>query len=333
MKAVYLEKRAGPDSLVCGEIPRPKPKDREVLVRVHATAIIPDKISTIRWELVVVAALLLGVATPAYPQASAPHQISSNELAMQVANPVTSLWSIQFQFNNFKLESANLDPASGKWAENLLFQPVMPVSLTKDVNLITRPVIPLYVSVPHPGAMGQLERTTTFGDMILAEVLSPANSGHWLLGAGPSFIFPTAHSDFTGDGKWQLGPAAVVGYLTDKFLVGAFAQQWWSYAGESDRRATSHINIQPFARLFLGEGWSVGYSGNVLADWKARDDDVWTVPIGVGISKIVKFGRLPVNLQIAGQYIPVRPQGGPEWNVQVQVTPVIPKLIKKTVFQ
>ncbi len=290
------------------------------------TSVIPAKISTIRWELVVVAALLLGVATPAWPQSSAPHQISSNELAKQVANPVTSLWSIQFQFNNFALES-------GKWAENLLFQPVLPVSLTKDVNLITRPMIPLYVSVPHPTATGEFERTTTFGDMILAEILSPANSGPWLLGAGPSFIFPTAHSDFTGDGKWQLGPAAVVGYLTDKFLVGAFAQQWWSYAGESDRRATSHINIQPFARLFLGEGWSVGYSGNVLADWKARDDDVWTVPIGVGISKIVKFGRLPVNLQIAGQYIPVRPQGGPEWNVQVQVTPVIPKLIKGTLFQ
>lgn len=113
MKAVYLEKRAGPDSLVCREIPRPKPKEREVLVRVHATAIIPDKISTTRWELVVVAALLLGVATSAYPQASGP-EASSSELAKQVANPVTSLWSIQFQFNNFALES-------GKWAETSSF--------------------------------------------------------------------------------------------------------------------------------------------------------------------------------------------------------------------
>ena len=72
------------------------------------TSVIPAKISTIRWELVVVAALLLGVATPAWPQSSAPHQISSNELAKQVANPVTSLWSIQFQFNNFALESGQV---------------------------------------------------------------------------------------------------------------------------------------------------------------------------------------------------------------------------------
>lgn len=271
------------------------------------------------------AVLLLGVATPARPQASGPEP-SSSELAKQIVNPVTSIWSLQFQFNNFALES-------DKWEENLLFQPVLPVSLTKDVNLITRPVISLYNSIPHTTATGKFERTTTFGDMIQAEVLSPANSGPWLLGAGPTFIFPTAHSDFTGQGKWQIGPAVVVGYLSNKFIVGAFAQQWWSFAGESDRRATSQINIQPFARYFFGEGWSVGYSGNILADWKARDDDVWTVPIGVGVSKILKFGRLPVNLQISGQYFPVRPQGGPEWNVQVQVTPVIPKLIKKTLFQ
>ena len=44
------------------------------------------------------------------------------------------------------------------------------------------------------------------------------------------------------------------------------------------------------------------------------------------------LGKLPVQVQIAGQYFAVRPEGGPEWNVQLQVTPVIPRLIKKTLF-
>jgi len=48
------------------------------------TTAIPDRISTIRWELVVAAALLLGVVTPAYPQGSASHQISASELAKQM---------------------------------------------------------------------------------------------------------------------------------------------------------------------------------------------------------------------------------------------------------
>jgi hypothetical protein len=44
------------------------------------------------------------------------------------------------------------------------------------------------------------------------------------------------------------------------------------------------------------------------------------------------FGKLPVQVQIAGQYFVERPKFGPEWNIQLQLTPVIPRLIKKTLF-
>ena len=147
--------------------------------------------------------------------------LSASELAKEISNPVTSIWQLQFQFNNVKLESGDLNPVSGKWVNNLYFQPVMPVSLTKDLNLITRPVITLYNSVPHPTATGGSERTTTFGDMILAQVLSPAGTEPWIWGVGPTWIFPTAGSDFTGQGKWQVGPAVGGGYITDKFMIAA----------------------------------------------------------------------------------------------------------------
>jgi len=250
---------------------------------------------------------------------------SANELNKQLANPVTSIWSLQFQFNNYRLEN-------GEWSNNLLFQPVLPIGLTKDLNLITRPVIPLYNIVPHETSSGEFEHTVGFGDITLLELLSPADAGHWILGAGPTFIFPTASSDFTGQGKWQAGPALVVGYLTDKFIVGAFPQQWWSFAGDSSRPDTSQLNLQPIAAWFLPEGWSVGYSGNILADWKASSGNKWTVPIGVAIGKVVKLGRLPIKISLAGQYMVIHPDGGQEWNIQLQLTPVIPKLIQEPLF-
>src|SRR5262245_10109413 len=256
-----------------------------------------------------------------------PHAVSASELNRQLSNPVTSLWSLQFQFNNYRLEN-------GEWNYNLLFQPVLPVSLTKDLNLVTRPVIPLYNSVPHETAPGEFERTTGFGDITLLELLSPAHSGHWILGAGPTFIFPTATSDFTGQGKWQAGPAVVVGYLTKDFIVGVFPQQWWSFAGDSSRPDTSQMNLQPFAAWFFGEGWSVGYSGNILADWKAPSDNRWTVPIGAQIGKVVKLGKLPVKIELGGQYMPIHPDHvGQQWNIQLSLTPVIPKLIKEPLFK
>jgi hypothetical protein len=252
--------------------------------------------------------------------------VSASELNRQLSNPVTSLWSLTLQFNNYYLTNS-------RWNYNLQFQPVLPVSLTKDWNLITRPVLPLYNSVPAPVAPGQYEQTWAFGDTILLELLSPANTGPWILGAGPTFIFPTATSDFAGQGKWQAGPGVVVGYLTKEYIVGVFPQQWWSIGGSTDRPFTSQMNLQPFAALFLGEGWNIGYSGNILANWKATSKNVWTVPLGLGIGKVVRLGRLPVKFQIAGQWMAVHPQNaGQMWNIQVLITPVIPKLISESLF-
>jgi hypothetical protein len=252
---------------------------------------------------------------------------SASELNRQLTNPVSSIWSIANQFNNFELNN-------GHWNNNWNFQPVLPLSLTKDWNLITRPVMPFYNIVPHETSPGQFERAAGLGDLALLELLSPAHSGNWVLGAGPTFIFPTATSHFTGQGKWQAGPSVVMGYLTKQFFLGVFPQQWWSIGGEHGRPDTNQMNLQPIATIFFGQGWSIGYSGNILADWTAPSEDVWTVPVGLGLAKVVKFGRLPVKLQLAVQYMPVHPRiSGQEWNVQVSITPVIPKLIKGALFQ
>ena len=252
---------------------------------------------------------------------------SLSEINKQLSNPVTSLWSLSFQFNNYQL-------VNNQWNNNLQFQPVLPVSLTKDWNLITRPVVPLYNSVPVPTGPGTFDQKTGFGDTILLEMLSPENSGPWLLGAGPTFIFPTASSRYTGQGKWQAGPAALVGYLSKEYILGVFPQQWWSMGGSNGRPYTSQLNLQPIAAWFFAPGWNLGYSGNILANWMAPSRDVWTVPIGLGIGKVVKLGPLPVKCQIEAQYMVQRPSNtGQEWNIQFQITPVLPKLIKGTLFE
>ena len=74
----------------------------------------------------------------------------ATELNKKLTNPVTDIWSISFQQNNYNLET--LPGQGNRWSSNLQFQPVLPVSLTKDWNLITRPVMPLFVSQPHPVA-------------------------------------------------------------------------------------------------------------------------------------------------------------------------------------
>jgi hypothetical protein len=260
------------------------------------------------------------------------------ELNKELSNPVSAVWAISFQQNNYKVSTVS--GHGDEWNSNLNFQPVMPVSLTRDWILITRPVITLFNSTPFPKVREDpfthrpdvdIDRTTALGDTVWMEMLSPgpALAGKWLFGIGPTFIFPTAASDFTGQGKWQIGPAAVFGYLSEKYIIGIFVQNWTSFAGNRDRSDTNSMNLQPIATYFLPGSWSIGYSGNILANWKADPGDVWTVPIGVGVGKVVRLGILPVKFSLAAQWMPVHPDDfGQKWNIQVSISPVIPKLIE-----
>jgi len=288
--------------------------------------------------LVLIAAPLWAADAPAAnaPKEGEADKQSMTEINKKLTNPVSDLWSIAFQQNNYLL-----DPGPGqalRWNSNLNFQPVLPVALTKDLNLITRPVVTVFNSVPHPDPdyPPQMQRTTGFGDTILMELVSasPKLVGNWLLGLGPTFIFPTASSDYTGQGKWQVGPAAIVGYLSKKWILGALLQNWTSFGGSGNRADTNQMNLQPFAAYFLPDGWSIGYSGNILANWKAGSaGDTWTVPLGLSVAKVFKFGRLPVRIALAGQYMVHHPDTfGQQCNFQLTVAPVLPKLIKGNLF-
>jgi hypothetical protein len=265
--------------------------------------------------------------------ADADDEKNLGEINKQLTNPVSSLWSITFQQNNFRLEPP--DGRAQRWSSNLLFQPVLPIGISPSFNLITRPVIPLFVSQPHPdpepGSPTHIGRSTAFGDITLMQLVSPSPEliGSWLIGAGPTWQFPTAASELTGSGKYQVGPAAIVGYLSDKWIAGALFQNWWSFAGVDSRPGTNSMNLQPFFNYFLPDAWSIGYSGNVLANWKNASSDTWTVPIGIGVAKVVKLGKLPVRIGLAGQWMPVQPDAyGQKWNIQLVVAPVLPKLVK-----
>src|SRR5216683_7069747 len=254
---------------------------------------------------------------------------SLTEVNKELSNPISTIWALSFQQNTFWLNKPERNVV------NLLFQPVLPVSLTSNWNLITRPVIPVFNSTPYVNKSGNLHRVTGFGDTVLVELLSPSSklAGPWLLGVGPTFIFPTASNSRLGQNKWQIGPGGVFGYLGGKWLAGLFPQQWFSVGGPGPQ-TTSQMNAQYFFVYLPGDGWGIGTSPNILVNWYAKkSSNMLTFPVGLNVSKVIKIGPLPVKFAVQGQYMPVHPDVfGQKWNLQFAVTPVIPKLIKGNLF-
>ena len=264
--------------------------------------------------------------------------MSAEELNRQLNNPVSSVWSMVFQ-NNYTQLKNNFEDVPGwdkgdeKWFYSLNFQPVLPLPLTSEWNLINRPVFPIYAGRPILESDG-FENADGLGDIALVSLLSPAKtSGSFLWGVGPTFIFPTASKDELGQEKWQAGPAAVGLYLGKEWIFGAFPQHWWSFAGNGDRQSTSQTNIQYFIWRLLPDQWQIGMAPNITIDWKADDDNKLTLPVGLGVGKLFKIGGLPVKFILEAHYAVIHPDDfGQGWNIRFTVTPVLPALIKDPIF-
>jgi len=261
-------------------------------------------------------------------QPSTAENSSAAEVSKQAANPLANLWLMQIQQNtNWVGMPAN---NGNRVQSNLQFQPLMSVKVNDDWNLITRPVLQMFNSTPFLDQTGQDKRVTAFGDTVLALALSPSRklAGNWLLAAGPSFIFPTATNSLLGQNTWQVGPAAAVGYQGKNFITYVFPQQWFSVGGDG-RKASHMLLYYAFVHVY-SNGWSVGTNPSMSVDWEASRGNKLAFPVGLQVGKLRKLGPLPVKFDVQAQYYAVRPQVyGPKWNLQLQITPILPSLIKR----
>ena len=257
---------------------------------------------------------------------------SIDDVAKQLNNPVADLWAFNFQFNRYYLQGEATDRTREQ--DLLNFQPVLPIHLTQDWNLITRPLIPFVFNTPDFEPGKGWDETSGLGDVGVVSLLSPAKLTDGLIwGAGPTFIFPTATNDALGQGKYQAGPAAVGLYMGKDWVFGTLAQQWWSFAGDGDRESTSQANIQYFIQYLFGDHWQIGMTPNILIDWKEDQKNRFTVPVGLGIGKLVMIGPLPVKFTAEVDYMVVHPDDfGQHWGIRFQITPVLPALFKDTLL-
>ena len=178
-------------------------------------------------------------------------------------------------------------------------------------------------------------RTTGFGDMYYNGLFSPKKGfkleggGSLLWGLGFDLGFPTATEDILGTGKWLAGPSGLGVYLGPKWKIGALVQQYWDYAGDSDRDSVSMMNLQYFIFYSLDEVTSIGAAPNIIANWEQDRDKAWTVPIGLGISRTFQFGKLPVHFGAEAHYSVIQPDDvvGQEWNFRFYVIPAVPSAL------
>ena len=268
-------------------------------------------------------AALLVVALPAIAQqageqTAAEKQAQIAKLAKAAQNPVADMVSIPFQFNsNFNTNTTQ---------NTLNIQPVYPVSLNKEWNVITRTILPI---VWQPTTHGDGSYYSGLGSINFSAMLSPKAPGKVIWGGGLAINFPSTSPQLSPSGgsrKWSAGPSAVALMMPGKFVLGILANQTWSFAGPSDVPYWSLFYSQVFINYNLDKGWYLTMAPVITANWTASSDNVWTVPLGGGFGRLVKLGgKLPVNMNVSAYGYVVKPTGGPDWTLRVQVALLLPK--------
>ena len=239
---------------------------------------------------------------------------SDTDLAKKIQNPIGDLYSFPFQSNtNF-----GFGPHGGT-QEILNIQPVIPIHVTPDWNVITRTILPL---VWNPDLSPARSVPFGTGPTTFSAFLSPANpTNGWLWGVGPVAQIPTISSATLGSSVWGGGPTAVLVYMKGPWVAGILANNVWSLGGTHGPGGNSYNNFltQPFVNYNFGEGWYVGSSPIITANWQANGTK-WTVPIGAQAGRVIRIGKLPVNLLLGAYYNIVKPQYGADWQLRSQVT-------------
>jgi hypothetical protein len=241
--------------------------------------------------------------------------LSSVEISKKLQNPVANMISVPIQANYD--QNIGLLDQGDKWVTNI--QPVIPISLNKDWNIISRTILPVISQ-----DFGSFSKSG-IGDIVQSVFFSPVEptSSGWIWGAGPVLLLPTASDDLLGQDNWGIGPTAVVLKQQNSWTYGALFNHIWGFGSDSNHSDVNATYFQPFIAHNWPTATSVGLNIETTIDW---ENDVELIPVNLTVGQVLKLGSQVFSVQAGVRYWLSSPDSGPEGvGYRLQLTWLIPK--------
>jgi hypothetical protein len=277
---------------------------------------------------------------PTAPTPAGSDQESLAEISKKLSDPTSNLWSLWTQFD-LTFNDGDVNTGDAKVGGDMNFQPILPISLYgegKDQwKILARPSFPVIFSNPVPTGTGinRFDHPGGLGDSILPLPVTPP-TGNWILGLGPTFLFPTATKDAFGREQFGIGPTGIFGYKNKQFITAVFPQYFFkvgSIGDQADKPDASYGQLLYFLYWNLPDAWQVGMNPVITYDDKATKGNKWNVPVGLLVTKTTAVGKRPVKFQFGFEYSVVSQNDfGKRFLIKFSVIPVIQAFIQNPIF-
>jgi hypothetical protein len=244
--------------------------------------------------------------------------IDTVEVAKKMANPIAKHISIPIETDfDFVIGPAHATRVT------TYMKPRVPVSLTRNWDLIIETTVPLIYTQPVIDGWGS---SKGMGDIQQNFFFTPAQipAHGWLLAAGPGFQYPTGTNERLGRSKFSMGPIAAAFTHKGGWTYGAVAGHLWSLEGTGTERRTD-INatvIEPAVAYTTKTATSISLSSKSAYDWLTYQ---WIVPFTATVSQVVKIDKQPVQFSLGTTYYAGGPVGGPRWGMVFTTSFAFPK--------
>jgi len=257
-------------------------------------------------------------------------QMSNTEIAKASQNPITMIYSLPIQNNTY------FGLGDSDEIKNIAnFQPVIPMDITEDWDIVWRMVMPIVTTPGIPTSFNQNNEATIFqnsttglGDTTLSAFLAPKKSGKFIWGAGAILYIPTASDNVLKTKQWGAGPSFVGLVIDNKWTYGMLIMNVFSFGVDKNigGKKIDFLQMQPFVNYNMGDGWFLTTVPFITAKWKEKQKDIWTVPLGGGFGKGFKIGDIPVSTSVQAYYNIVKPETmGEDWQLRIQAQIFFPR--------
>ncbi len=268
-------------------------------------------------------------------------ELTVDEIAMELSSPVTSLVALHNDFE-FRSYQGNLSGADDQSALIYKFTPSFPIPLDNGKNILLRLTIPVnsnqplyyvdYVEYPEflirqladslPTDREFIDGHDHLADIEFDIAYGGVSDNGFISMYGVAFAFPTSQDFSSAIDQYRAGPEVAFGKVTPWGVYGVQAKHMMRVSGE-DAWDTNMTSFQVFFAYGLGNGWQAISNPVIQYDWEAASDNKLFLPLGGGVSKTVRLGKMPLKMDLELQYYVVSPDAlGPQWLLSFSLAPV-----------